>query len=115
MTMPITSKQGFVLVVTDADGRRHYPVEGASGATQTSIEREDSPVLYYAYQIIWPSKDKATEEIDRTRRIAEGKALHTNVHDRPTLPISVTVEETKNSNTTAPAPFIPTHSTKKDR
>ena len=115
MTMPITSKQGFILVVTDADGRRHYPVEGARGYSKTSIECEDSPALYLGYRIIWPSKDKADAEIDRTRRIAEGKALHTNDHDRPTLPISVTVEETKNSNTTAPAPFIPNHSTKKDR
>lgn len=113
--MPLTYKQGFILVVTDADGRRHYPVEGARGYSKTSIEREDSPALYWGYRIIWPSKDKATEEINRTRLIAEGKALHTNDHDRPTLPISVTIEDTKGNNTTDTAPFIPTHSEKKDR
>ena len=113
--MKLTSKQGFVLVVTDADGRRHYPVEGARGYTQTSIEREDSPALYWGYRIVWPSKDKADAEIARTRLIAEDKALYTDDPDRPTLPISVTVEETRGNNTTDTAPFIPTHSTKKDR
>lgn len=83
--------KGYVIEVTDADGYKHYPLEGADGIGKTTIERSDSSLMYRGYQIVYPKKADAEAQLNRIRILAEAKAENSGMPDKPVMPIEVAV------------------------
>lgn len=88
MNYPI---KGFIIEITDAEGHKHYPIEGAWGIGKTTIERCDSSAMMRGYQNIYPSKDKAEQVIPRVRILAEAEGENSMQPDKPILPLEVAI------------------------
>lgn len=90
MKRPATPK-GYIIEITDAEGYKHYPLEGADGIGKTTIERCDSSLMYRGYQFVYPKRADARAHLNRIRILAEAKAENSTMPDKPVMPIEVAV------------------------
>ena len=97
MKRPTTPK-GYIIEITDAEGYKHYPLEGADGIGKTTIERDDSPNMMKGYQILYPAKKSAERCVNRIRILAEAKGANSTMPDKPILPIQVAVVPKERTN-----------------
>lgn len=94
MTAEDLIRVAYGIVVTDAKGFNHFPVEGAHGMGKTTIERSDSSALYHGYQLFYTKRSAAENQLDRIRVLAEAKGRDATLQDRPMLPIEVSIYAT---------------------